>query len=113
MKALKTLMFVPLFFLTSCEKIDKNVPECINDLIRNHSAEMFLCETGASAAQYYFKGDYVYVFDPGNCGADMMAPVYNSSCEYLGGLGGFAGNNIINGVRFDQNAKYIKTIWTN
>jgi hypothetical protein len=113
MKTIKILLFIPFLFITSCEKADKNVPECINDLIKNHSKEMFLCETGASAKQYLFQGDYVYVFEPGNCGADMMAPVYNSSCNCIGGLGGIAGNIIINGVRFDQKAKYIKTIWTN
>ena len=74
---------------------------------------MFLCETGASVGQYLFQGHIVYVFGPGNCGADMMAPVYNSNCDCIGALGGFAGNLIINGARFDQEAKYIKTIWTN
>jgi hypothetical protein len=59
------------------------------------------------------QGDYVYVFEPGNCRADMIAPVCNSSCDCIAGLRGFAGNLIINGVRFDQKANYIKTIWTN
>jgi hypothetical protein len=112
MKTLNLLIVLSFFLLTACEKIDKDAPDCIKDLIKNHKNEMFLCETGASVKQYSFLGDYVYVFDPGNCGADMMAPVYSSDCEYLGGLGGFIGNIIISGVRFDQNSTYIKTIWT-
>ncbi len=112
MKTLNLLIVLSLFLLTACEKIEKDAPDCIKDLIKNHKNEMFLCETGASVKQYLFQGDYVYVFDPGNCGADMMAPVYSSDCKYLGGLGGFVGNIIINGVRFDQNSTYIKTIWT-
>jgi hypothetical protein len=113
MKTLNLLIFLSFFLFTACEKIEKDAPSCIKDLIRNHKKVVLLCETGASVKQYSFQGDYVYVFDPGNCGADMNAPVYSSNCEYLGGLGGFTGNLLIKGVRFDQNSTYIKTIWTN
>lgn len=112
MKPNKLLIFLLFLLFSSCEKIEKDTPECIKNLIKNQNG-MFLCETGASVSQYSFQGEDVYVFDPGNCGADMMAPVYSSDCKYLGGLGGFVGNLLINGVRFDKEAKYIKTIWTN
>jgi hypothetical protein len=79
-------------------------------LIKNRTN--VICASGASVSQYLFQGDYVYVFDPGNCGADLMAVVYNSECSQIGGLGGIAGNNIINGTQFNPNAKFIKTIWT-
>jgi hypothetical protein len=113
MKSLNLIIFLSFFLLTACEKIEKDAPGCIKDLIRNHKNTVVLCETGASVKQYSFQGNSVYVFDPGTCGADMMAPVYSSDCEYLGGLGGFAGNILIDGVRFDLNSTYIKTIWTN
>ena len=113
MKPAKIALFIFLFFLAACEKIDKDAPDCIKDLIRKNDSYLSLCETGASVQEYLFQGDFVYVFDPGRCGADMMAVVYSSNCEHLGGLGGFAGNLLINGVRFDQNSTYIKTIWTN
>lgn len=69
-----------LFFalcLFSCEKIDKDAPDCIKDLIRHNGNSLHLCETGASVNLYYFQGQNVYVFDPGQCGADMGANVYN------------------------------------
>jgi hypothetical protein len=112
MKAFKFALFLLLFFLTACEKIDDDAPDCIKDLIKHHQNKMWLCETGASVNQYSFQGEYVYVFEPGTCGADMQAPVYNENCKLLGNLGGFVGNLIINGERFDQNATFIKTIWT-
>jgi|WetSurMetagenome_2_1015567.scaffolds.fasta_scaffold96257_1 hypothetical protein len=113
MKTLNLFIVLSFILMTACEKIEKDAPSCVKDLIRNHKNKTLLCETGASVKQYSFQGDYVYVFDPGNCGADMNAPVYSSNCEYLGGLGGFTGNMLINGVRFDQNSTYVKTIWTN
>jgi hypothetical protein len=112
MKIHKIILFIPFILLTSCEKIASDAPDCIEDLIRHHKGDLHLCETSASVKQYSFQGQYVYVFDPGNCGADMGADVYNESCDKLGMLGGIAGNLTINGERFDQKAKYIKTIWT-
>jgi hypothetical protein len=105
-KIILTLNFLIVFL--SCEKIDKEAPDCIKDLIRQHHG---FCETGASVNLYSFQGQNVYVFDPGNCGADMGANVYNENCEMMGMLGGFAGNILINNVRFDQTAKFQKTIW--
>jgi hypothetical protein len=113
MKAIKTCLFLLLVFFASCEKSDPKVPECINNIINEHGTDLFICDSGGSVKQFLFQGDYVYVFDPGNCGADLMASVYNSKCQSIGGLGGFAGNVIINGERFDQKGKYIKTIWEN
>jgi hypothetical protein len=113
MRTLKLLIILPFILSTTCKKIEIDTPDCIKSLIKNNQGAMFLCETGASVNQYSFQGAYVYVFEPGNCGADMMSDVYNSDCELLGGLGGIAGNSIINGVRFDQKATFIKTIWTN
>jgi hypothetical protein len=110
MKTLRLLLFfVPLFF-TSCEKIDSDTPHCIKKLIK-HPAGLGLCETGAYLNLYDFQGQNVYVFDPGLCGADMAATVYNENCEKLGILGGFTGNTKINGVEFGQVAVKIKTLW--
>lgn len=113
MKSIKLLLFLFLFSLNACERIDDEAPGCIKELIRHHQDYLFLCEEGASVKQYLFQEQYVYVFGPGTCGADMQAPVYSEDCELLGNLGGFVGNLMINGIRFDQNATYIKTIWHN
>lgn len=113
MKAYKFILFILLLSLTACEKIDNDAPNCIKDKIRKHKKELFPCDEDSSVKQYSFQGKFVYVFDPGLCGADMQAPVYDEDCNLLGNLGGIVGNLIINGERFDQKAKYIKTIWTN
>jgi len=113
MKTIKLVIFLLLFLPTACEKIEKDAPDCIKDLIRKPIGILTLCETGASVDQFLFQGQNVFVFSPGSCGADMAAAVYNDKCEVIGDLGGFTGNLIINGERFDQGAIYIKTIWTN
>jgi hypothetical protein len=110
MKKTALILFLSLMIF-SCEKIDKDAPDCIRDLIRHNGNGLHLCETGASVSLYSFQGRNVYVFDPGQCGADMGANVYNENCEMIGMLGGIAGNMIINDVRFDQAAKFQKTIW--
>lgn len=110
MKTLNILIIISTLFFISCEKIDNDAPDCIKKLIRN-KAGLNLCETGAFVNLYSFQGENVYVFDPGRCGADMSAPVYDENCEKLGELGGFAGNTKINDVEFSGVAVLIKTIW--
>lgn len=104
------LVLLPLLF-SGCEKIDSDSPRCIREKIRDF-AKNKVCNDGSSVSQYLFKGDFVYVFSEGNCGADLGAAVYSGSCEYLGFLGGFAGNQIIVGVNFYTNSEFIKTVWT-
>jgi hypothetical protein len=111
MKTSKYLIVILIMLLTACKKKDHEllVPECIKSLIGTFG----FCEESGIVGQYSFQRHIVYVFDPGNCGADMQSPVYNSNCECIGALGGFAGNNIINGVLFSENAQLIKIIWKN
>ncbi len=110
MKRLGLILITFLIFISSCEKKQSETPDCINALIKTYS----FCENGGgSVSQYSFQNKIVYVFDPGYCGADMAAGVYNESCQIIGILGGIAGINIVNGELFTGHAKFIKTIWTN
>ena len=110
MKTLRLFVFlVPLFF-PSCEKIDSDTPNCIKKLIK-HPTGLGLCDSGAFLNLYSFQGQNVYVFHPGQCGADMASTVFSENCENLGILGGIAGNTKINGVEFGQVAVKIKTLW--
>jgi hypothetical protein len=113
MKIVISLLIVITLFFTSCEKKEIVAPDCIKNLIKSYSGTPFRCETGAKVDQYQFQSQTVYVFDPGNCGADMQAPVYTLNCNLLGNLGGFIGNLLINNVPFDKNAIFQKTIWKN
>jgi hypothetical protein len=97
----------------NCKKIEIDTPDCITDLIANTEHNVFMCETGASVDEYLFQGNLVYVIEPGNCGDDMLAPVFDSNCKMIGALGGFAGNILINDVRFDKYAVFQRKIWKN
>ncbi len=105
------LLFIFLMLFTACDKGETEivVPDCIKSLI----GSFWFCQGSGSVGQYSFQGQLVYLFDPGNCGADMTGPIYNENCEHIGYLGGIAGNNIVNGVLFSENAKFIKKIWEN
>lgn len=110
---MKRLILITIFLSSlflRCEKIDRDAPDCLTEKIRTFAKES-ICPNGAAVGQYLFKGVYVYVFSPGNCGADMGADVYNESCEKIGFLGGISGNLIIQGVIFHEEAEFIKTIW--
>jgi hypothetical protein len=110
MKTARLLLLASLLAFCSCEKIDKDCPECIRELAREY-AKRPICDSGASVGQMLFQGEYVYVFYEGSCGADMASSVINQNCEFLGNLGGFAGNTKINGIEFSVNAVFQKYIW--
>ena len=96
-----------LFF--ACRKKEE-IPQCIDDKV-NEFKQIISCNQESNIKEYKFQSKRVFVFDPGNCGADMTSEVMDENCNSLGFLGGIAGNNTINGESFDQ-AKYVKTIWS-
>ena len=85
-----------------CDKVEikTSVPPCIDEMINSYRKSNLPCESGKSVYRYTFNDRYVYVFNPGNCGADMMADVYDEDCHRICGLGGIAGNLICEGVNF-------------
>jgi hypothetical protein len=97
--------------ITSCNKpdIEKNIPECIENLIVNFDKEQ-TCEEGVNVKKYTFQEKIVYVFNPGECGADMTSEVFDSECNSLGLLGGLSGNTEINGEEFSTSI-YVSTVW--
>jgi len=103
------LLLTTIFFI-ACGKdeIAKNTPQCIIEKIETLK-ENSICDD-PNVSEYLFQAENVYVFDPGTCGADMQAGVYDENCNALGALGGIAGNTIINGVDF-SNAEFKRSIW--
>ncbi len=110
MKAFRLFLIISAFIFAGCEKTDSDCPDCIKHSIRDF-ARSHICNSGAKVGKYLFQGNYVYVFSPGTCGADMGAAVYNENCEEIGFLGGIAGNRIINNVDFYQVAVFQKKVW--
>ena len=113
----KIVLFQLLFFavaISSCDKKESgNIPECIQTIIDDFGKIESTCTTGAYVDEYNFQEKIVYVFDPGICGDDMASDVYDSNCNYLGYLGGFIGNDTINGESFSNHAIFRETIWEN
>ena len=108
---LKQVCFILGFFVfISCNKstVDKDSPRCIRNKVQDFKKTC--CNEGANVKEYTFQGKNVYVFDPGNCGADMGSIVSDEDCNTIGMLGGISGNTKINGEDF-SNAGFQKTIW--
>jgi hypothetical protein len=102
-----------VFSVTCCQKTElkEDTPECISQKINEYKHSTASCETGKSVYRYNFQGTFVYVFNPGDCGADMMSTVYDQECNVLCGLGGIAGNIMCNGDDFGKNATNETLIW--
>jgi hypothetical protein len=110
-RAIILFLFFTLF-ISGCERNDYDAPGCIGDKIKEFK-ETTICDSGASVALYTLKGKNVYVFADGSCGADLGASVYSEECFTLGFLGGISGNTIIQGVKFYDEADFVKWIWKN
>ena len=106
-----TILAVTFIGLSSCQKLDieKDTPKCIENLITDFDKGQ-ACENGVNVKKYTFQGVFVYVFDPGTCGADMPLNVIDFECNSIGFLGGISGNMEINGEDF-SNATFESITW--
>jgi hypothetical protein len=111
MKALFAL-FIFAMLWPGCRKHDVQESPCMAASVENFK-KATICDHGASVKTYEFDGKTVYVFHPGDCGADMQAKVTDANCHVLGYLGGIAGETKINGVEFSTNSYYLRTVWSN
>ena len=100
---------IALSLISACKKESKT-PSCIENKIEEFKF-IISCNNGANVKEYEFQKKRVFVFNPGNCGADMTSEVLDENCTILGYLGGIAGNSKINGEDFN-NAQLKQTIWT-
>jgi len=98
------ILFALLAF--ACKKTGE--PDCIRSEIKNFEKTNGC--VSAKVDEYTFQGKTVYVFDPGQCGADMTSSVMDSGCGLLGHLGGISGNTTINGDDFTK-AVFVRNVW--
>ncbi len=108
MKKLSLTLFLFASLLSCKKKSEGDAPKCVQDKIKSFERSSTCGD--ANVKEYVFKGDPVYAFDPGTCGADMTTEVISSNCNHLGYLGGISGNTKIDGEEF-SNARYTKTVW--
>ena len=113
MKPLFSIIFLIILHFISCDKVEikTSAPLCIDEKINSWKKSDLPCESGKSVFRYKFNDRFVYVFDPGDCGADMMADVYDEECNRICGLGGIAGNLMCEGVNFWEVATDETKIW--
>ncbi len=116
MKNLKLSQFlIPglmILIFTECSKDDFCGPSpCIYNEIE--IIEMHPQCDNSQVAEYKFQGKSVFVFDLGNCVDDGGSKVLDIYCNEIGFLGGFVGNQDVNGVEFYKKAKFIRTLWKN
>ncbi len=111
MKKYLLAILLVIAVILSCNKleIEKGTPKCVTMKIKDFNREQ-TCDDGVEVKEFIFQDETVYVFDPGNCGADMTSEVIDSDCNSLGFLGGIVGNAEINGENF-SNAIFQKIIW--
>ena len=110
------IAFMLTGLITRCQKNVINLDDevgCIAQKIESYKTSELPCQSGKSIYQYKFQGAYVYVFNPGDCGADMMSDVYDQECNLICGLGGIAGNLTCNNDNFWEKATEETLIWEN
>ena len=115
MRAFKLIGLFCLIGILGCEDLDlyEDVPQCIEKQIKEFRDTETTCDSGAKVYRYEFQGMEVYLFDPGNCHADMQAPIYDAECNILCALGGFTGNIMCSEVVFADHATNETLIWEN
>lgn len=112
MKNLIVAAILSLTFFSACKKKEgtKEIPACIQQRLDEGIDP--LCDSGASVDKFIFQEKTVYVFSPGDCGADMASQVVDADCNELGILGGIAGIDKINGEKFSH-AVFVENVWGN
>lgn len=100
--------------ITHCTDRDvpDETPSCIRKSIRQFNRRA-ACDTGATVTRYTFQESVIYVFSPGNCGADQSAQVVDAACDNVCTLGGFTGNIVCNGDTLYREVTNEEVIWRN
>ncbi len=103
-----------LLCILACNKDDPEteIPNCLDMQIESFQSSGTACSSGASVSEYTFQNRTVYVFSPGNCGADLSSEVLDRECRLIGMLGGISGNSEVNGEDFGT-ADLVRVVWSN
>lgn len=106
-----TIILAMVLSVLGCNKpdIEEGTPKCIDKKIKKFS-QGATCES-AEVAEFKFQSNIVYVFSPGNCGADQSSEVFAADCKYLGYLGGMTGNMKMEDGEDFSNAVFVRNVW--
>ena len=107
---LRLLIILIAIFTCGCKKdVQHTIPDCIQEKVIIHSSSD-VCDEPGNVALWIFHDEFVYVFYQGDCLIDASAQVYNESCELIGSIGGWLGNEL-NGDDFYQIGEFQKYIY--
>lgn len=107
------IAFTITFFGCQNTDLEEDIPGCIQQKIKEFDESIISCDSGATVYRYLFQGQFVFVFNPGNCIADGAASVYDEKCNLICSLGGLIGNIMCNGDNFGENSADETLIWKN
>lgn len=110
MKPIYIVLVLIFSILVSCKKKkETGLPKCIEQDIAGFTLSSKCSDSNVK--EYLFQNQTVYLFNPGSCITDGSTAVLSTECKTLGHLGGFSGNDTINGVSFSNNATFVQNIW--
>ncbi|MGB0883453.1 MAG: DUF6970 domain-containing protein [Flavobacteriales bacterium] len=119
MKALWITLSLAMLSLQSCViEINDNDTggngyySCIDEEV-DYFAQYIACYDFARVDKYWYQGEYVYVFFPGDCDEGEISEIKNQNCYSVGYLGGISNNEQVNGQNFYNHAHFEATIWDN
>lgn len=107
---MKYITLAILLSLASCPNIEPNVPDCIQELIKDLQKE----ECNGAIAEYMFNGKlvYGYGYSYDRCsGADFAMSIVDEECQTVCTLGGIAGLTDCNGLSFADEAVFVRNVW--
>lgn len=109
MKAMIYISLVLVSFCFSCNEIDfsDGTPKCLRETIWDWKKGV--CKD-VSVEEYIFQDSTVFLLNASKCCCDVGSAVVDNQCAILGVIGGYDGENAINGEDF-SNAIYVRTIW--
>lgn len=110
MKKVIFLASICTLLFASCEN-DKDltgIPSCIQDTMNRADINS---SPDASLSEFLYKGQRVYMFDPGVVIPDWLYTVVNEDCEVICEFGGIAGLNTC--PDFEAEAELIREIKIN
>ena len=108
MRKIPILILLMAFTIASCKE-EQLEPSCLND--KKSDLKESACEEGVQISLYKFQSANVYLLEQGNCIADGTTEVIDAKCNRLGFLGGLAGSDEIDGVKFFENSTFIEVVW--
>ncbi len=107
-KIVLVLSVALLIFACKAKQLVVEIPPPIASKIIEFAKQSICAD--AVVKEYSYQGKRTNLFENGICIPDKEAPVYDSYGKFLGALGGFAGNDLINGESF-SNALFVRELW--